>query len=144
MATKQEEAYEVRRITARARTGALGEAWAAWYLRSHGYRLWARNWRNPEDEREEIDLIANDGDALVFVEVRTRALGAPVPGHASLTIRKKRALRRAASAFVKQLASPWQLPTRRFDLVEVEWQWGHPPLIHHYANISLRTPRPFR
>lgn len=49
--------------------GQLGESLAARELERRGYRLVARNWRCPVGE---IDLIAEQGDALVFVEVRTR------------------------------------------------------------------------
>jgi putative endonuclease len=130
-------------LTGKQKIGQLGERWAAWHLREQGYVLHACNWRNPADTREELDLVASDSSTLVFVEVRTRALGAPVPGHASLTIRKKRALRRAASAYLRALTGVRPLTTR-FDLLVVEWTWGRPPLLSHYENISLRTPKPFR
>src|SRR2546429_5774086 len=60
-------------VSTRMKFGALGEEAAADLLRSGGYRIVARNHRCP---RGEIDLIAEKGELLVFVEVRTRATGA--------------------------------------------------------------------
>jgi len=42
---------------------------AAQFLLSRGYRILERNYRTP---RGELDLIALDGDVLVFVEVKAR------------------------------------------------------------------------
>ena len=43
--------------------GVRGEDMAAAYLETAGYRIVARNWRF---HRNEIDIIAMDGDTLVF------------------------------------------------------------------------------
>ncbi|MBP5618294.1 MAG: YraN family protein, partial [Clostridia bacterium] len=58
-------------------TGERGEKLAARYLRRKGYRILERNFQT---RFGEIDLIARKGDQLVFVEVKTRAPGAPVSG----------------------------------------------------------------
>src|SRR5450759_4281309 len=70
---------------------------AAWLQRERGFAIVARNWRSPRDRRDEIDLVCRDGDALVFVEVKTRAAGALVPGYYAVDERKKTVLRRAAA-----------------------------------------------
>ena len=49
--------------------GKRSEEIAAQYLCSKGYRILDRNYRTP---RGELDLIAEDGDVLVFVEVKAR------------------------------------------------------------------------
>ncbi len=54
---------------ARQRLGRRGEELAAQRLQAEGYRLLARNYRCPAGE---VDLVAQDGECLVFVEVRTR------------------------------------------------------------------------
>ena len=57
--------------------GAAGEGVAASALEAEGYRILERNWRSG---RSEIDLIAQRGDIIAFVEVKTRgehALAAP-------------------------------------------------------------------
>ncbi|MCL6431057.1 MAG: YraN family protein [Anaerolineae bacterium] len=55
--------------TARQGLGRRGEELAARYLVARGYRILARNYRCSAGE---VDLVAMDGDCLVFVEVRTR------------------------------------------------------------------------
>lgn len=88
-------------------TGARGEELAEAFLRrERGYRIVARNWRNPRDRREEIDLVCRDGDVLVFVEVKARAAAALVPGYFAVDRRKKAVLRRACSAFLRGLTVP--------------------------------------
>ena len=49
--------------------GSWGESVAAHHLKAKGIRIVDRNWRC---SRGEIDLVARDGDVLVFVEVKTR------------------------------------------------------------------------
>ena len=53
----------------RKRTGDLGEKQAAKFLKKHGYKVLETNYRCPIGG---IDIIASDGDTIVFVEVRTR------------------------------------------------------------------------
>lgn len=53
----------------RQRLGRWGEGVAATHLEAHGYTILARNWRCAAGE---IDLVARDGETLVFVEVKTR------------------------------------------------------------------------
>lgn len=110
--------------TRSAGLGVAGERAAEAHLRANGLRVLARNWRNPADEREEIDLVceerAGPGDAapvLVFVEVKARVAGARVGGYHSVDKRKKAALRRACEAYLRRLRPP---PAHvRFDIVEV-------------------------
>ena len=49
--------------------GQAGESAAEQYLRRKGYRIVARNLRSPVGE---LDLVAEDGQVLVFVEVKAR------------------------------------------------------------------------
>ena len=60
-------------MTVRQNLGALGEEAAAALLRKGGYRIVAQNHRC---RRGEVDLVAERGELLVFVEVRTRATAA--------------------------------------------------------------------
>lgn len=53
--------------------GTWGEEFAAGYLSQQGYTVIGRNVRTPYGE---IDLIALDGEVLVFVEVKTRSSNA--------------------------------------------------------------------
>ncbi len=71
----------------------------------------------------EIDLIMNDGDAIVFVEVRYRESRAFGGGAASVTASKQRRLIRAASAWLAANPTLAQRPCR-FDVVALG---GGPP-----------------
>jgi putative endonuclease len=53
----------------RQRLGRRGEEIAAAYLGEQGYSILARNWRCPAGE---LDIVARQGETLVFVEVRAR------------------------------------------------------------------------
>jgi len=115
--------------------GRTGEALAAEYLRKKcGFGILACNWRNPNDRREEIDLIALKAGAIVFVEVKTRRAGGLVPGYFAIGRRKRRALRGAIRAFLgMQFPAP---RTYRLDVVEVELGDG-PSGIRHFENVGL-------
>ena len=118
-------------------SGALGERLAAeWLQRERRFRMLVCNWRSPKDRREEIDLICEDGDVLVFVEVKARAAGALVSGYHAVDARKKRILRRAIRTYVAQLRVKPR--TFRFDVVEVALAGAAAaPEILHFENVPL-------
>lgn len=76
--------------------GRRGEDIAAQWLCARDYRIVDRNWRC---SRGEVDIVAWDGDTLVFVEVKTRA--GTTGGHPleAITPRKVARLRRVAGAW---------------------------------------------
>ena len=119
-------------------SGGLGERLAAeWLQRERRFRMLARNWRSPKDRRDEIDIVCEDGDILVFVEVKARAAGALVSGYHAIDARKKRVLRRAIRTYVAQLR---QKPRSfRFDVVEVTLPRGGSaaPEVLHFENVPL-------
>lgn len=124
--------------------GDRGERLAAeWLGRERGFAVTARNWRNPRDRREEIDLVARDGEVLVFVEVKTRTPGALVPGYHAVDRSKKQVLRRAIAAYLRSLERKPR--TFRFDVVEVTLApaAGAVPEILHFENVPL-FPKHFR
>lgn len=94
--------------------GRRGENAAARYLRRHGYRILARNFRAAG---AEIDLIAMEGDTLVFVEVKTRlGTGAGTPQEA-VGEHKQRRIRRAAELYAVRHHAVEQ--PMRFDVVAI-------------------------
>jgi putative endonuclease len=93
------------------RVGAQAEALAARHLSARGLAIVARNVRN---RFGEIDLVARDGDTLVFVEVRLRRSAAFGGAAASITAAKRARLRRAAEAYLAGLA---EIPPCRIDAV---------------------------
>ncbi len=120
--------------------GAKGERLAAqWLRRERGFSILARNWRNPRDRREEIDLVARDGPVLVFIEVKTRAAEAVVSGYFAVDERKRDVMRRAIEAYLAGLRK--KPTTVRVDVVEIAWPAKGEPEVHHFANIKLFSPR---
>jgi putative endonuclease len=110
--------------------GDRGERTAARYLRRQGFKILARQYSN---RFGEVDLIALDGDWVVFVEVKTRqnaAAGLPVE---AVTPEKQSRLTRAALAFLK--ARGLLEARARFDVVAVMWPANSKrPEIEHYRN----------
>ena len=107
--------------------GDRGERAAARYLRKQGFRILVRGYRT---RRGEIDLIARDGDTLVFIEVKTRRIGQPVE---AVTPEKQRRLTLAAVEFAK---THGMLGRRaRFDVVAIVWpDDDRPPAIEHFRH----------
>lgn len=95
--------------------GKLGERLAQEHLRRQGYRIKETNYRC---SLGEVDIIAEDGDCLVFVEVRTRrgrGFGTP---EESITPAKSLRLATLAEFYVQSLDT---LPAHwRVDVVAVE------------------------
>ena len=102
-------------LPTRLSRGRAAEAIAAHYLELRGYRIVARNVR---DGPRELDLIAEDGRLVVFVEVKFRTDDRFGGFREALGAAQKRDLERAAVAFLKS----WGLVGRplRFDLIGLE------------------------
>ena len=99
---------------ARKQLGDVGEEIAARELTRRGYTVRERNWRCPEGE---LDIIAEQGESLVFVEVRTRRgdrFGTP---EESITLAKRAHLIAAAQAYLQ--AHSLQDRDWRIDVVAV-------------------------
>lgn len=109
--------------------GASGEKLAAAYLIDQGYTILKRNFRF--GKKGEIDIIALDGEVLVFVEVKSRSSLAYGPPEAAVTPAKQRALRRIATAYC--YINGVRDRECRFDVVAIELQ-EKPPLIRHLIN----------
>ncbi len=77
--------------------GQAGEELAAHFLQRHGLRILTRNYRC---RGGEIDLICQDGAALVFVEVRLRRSNAFGGAAASITLTKQRRIILAARHYL--------------------------------------------
>lgn len=108
------------------RTGRIGEAQAERFLKKAGLKIIARNVRVGSDE---IDLVAQQGDTLVFAEVKTRKnedFGRPA---AAVNPAKRKKLSRAAIRFLKN--RKLRPPYIRFDVIEVI---GDEPDIRHIQN----------
>ena len=113
-------------MTTRKNLGNKGENAAAEYLKARGYSIVVANWRCTVGE---FDLIARDGETLVFVEVRTRRGGIDAALE-SITPRKRAILERTAYIYLEENAieSDW-----RIDVIAVTHQEGK-PIIEHAQN----------
>ncbi len=103
-------------MTHAAASGASYEALAARHLESNGLNLLARNVRS---RGGELDLVAEQGRTLVFVEVRFRACDQFGGACASVDRYKQRRLVRAAQQFLARNPTLAQRPCR-FDLVAID------------------------
>ncbi|MFD0959464.1 YraN family protein [Paenibacillus chungangensis] len=101
----------------RGAVGRIGEDTACRLLETAGYAIVDRNWRC---KLGELDIVARQGEVLVFVEVRTRrtaTLGQYGTAEESVDFRKQTKLRTLAQAYVKTLKQPTQ--RLRFDVVAI-------------------------
>lgn len=99
--------------------GDLGERLAVQHLLAKGYRIRERNFRVREGE---IDIIAEYGDLLAFVEVRCRRGDAMGTAGESLTPAKQRRLLGLAEAYGQARDG---LPAqRRIDVIAIDFGQG--------------------
>ena len=96
---------------ARAVAGAKAESLAADFLTARGMTILERNFRR---RCGELDLVAQDGDTLVFVEVRLRTRHDYGGAAASITARKRSRMAAAAGLYLARLRGA---PPCRFDAV---------------------------
>ena len=111
--------------------GRWGEDRAADYLRQKGFRLTAANW---SCRFGELDLVAEDGVYLCFVEVKLRKSAAYGTAGAFVDRRKQHKLRAAAELYLMQHPTGLQ---PRFDVIEVYAPQGMntmAPVITHLEN----------
>lgn len=96
--------------------GRRGEDVAHRYLRRHGFTVVARNWRPPQGGGE-IDIVAWEGELLVFVEVKTRSAGSLSAPERAIDDDKMIALRRAARDYIRR--SGTEESQVRFDAISI-------------------------
>ncbi len=115
-------------VSLRQILGQQGEASAARYLKSKGYRVIKKNYRCSYGE---IDLIAPDGDTLVFIEVKTRtstSFGEPA---AAVNFRKQQQISKTAHYFLTELGKD---KDARFDVISILQEKGKEMRIDHITN----------
>jgi len=107
----------------RLELGRYGEALAYKKIRRLGYKKIIRNYRCPLGE---VDLIANDGDTLVFIEIKTRK-GRPT-GYAKEAVdaRKKRQLSKVALSYMK--SNNCSEAKARFDVIAISIKEDKPQI----------------
>jgi putative endonuclease len=100
----------------RQRCGRDGEERAAAFLAARGFAIVARNVRAAAGE---IDLVALDGDTLVFCEIRTRRSAGQGGALESVTLAKQRQVVRVAQHFLMRHPRLYAHPMR-FDVVAID------------------------
>ena len=109
-------------------TAREGEELAAAHLQRKGFQILDRNWRC---KAGEIDIVARDGETLVFVEVKARTGRTAGPPEESVTAAKRRRLVHLARRFLLE-KHLHEIPCR-FDVVAVEAEQGRAPVIRHHV-----------
>ncbi len=105
-------------------TGKYGEWLARRYLKKKGYTILHHNYKTPIGE---IDIIAKDGDKVVFVEVKTRkndSFGRPIE---SINYKKRKKILHSALIYMKRLRDN---PAVRFDIISINLE-GNQKKIEH-------------
>lgn len=112
--------------------GAQGEETACSYLKRQGYQILERNYRT---RRGELDIIAAQGECLVFVEVKTRKSLRCGLGAEAVTWRKRQHLLAAALSYLATHSSR----KCRFDVIEITVSATQTPEIRHIQDAFGRN-----
>ena len=113
----------------RINLGNRGEELAATFLKQKGFQIISRNYRQ---KTGEVDIIAKDGNTLVFIEVKTRSsllFGQPFE---AVTERKQTQLNRIALDYMTRNKITNQ--AARFDVVSILIEKNKKPEIEHLQN----------
>lgn len=95
------------------KTGAWGETYAARYLRDNGYKIFSANY---VCRFGELDLVAEKGGTVCFVEVKTRNIKTEISPMEAVDAGKRQRLEMAAKSY---LSYAKMTCTTRFDVCEV-------------------------
>jgi putative endonuclease len=106
----------LRHVRRESIAGRRGEDLAHRFLRRQGFTIVARNYRLSAGDAE-ADLIAWEGDALVFVEVKSRETSEYGPPERAIGEEKRAHLKRVAREYTRKTETPWERV--RFDVVTV-------------------------
>lgn len=111
------------------RTGPFGEKVAETYLKKEGYRILEKNYRT---RFGEIDIIAEDGDDIVFVEVKTRKSDRYGSPFEAIDVRKQKKMSIVAMSYLG--SCHLQDRPARFDVVAVLLSAGTRPQVELIRN----------
>ncbi len=108
--------------------GQRGENEAAAHIAQMGYTILERNWRIG---KAEVDIIAKDGEVLVFIEVKAKTythFGAP---EESVSTHKENLLIDAAGHYMELIGHEWEI---RFDIISIIFDNKELPVIQHFKD----------
>lgn len=129
-------------------TGDYGEQIASDFLRSKGYEIVSRNHYT---SHAELDIVAlsPEGDAVVFVEVKSRTVGVSEKNGrpaSAVGSKKQKNLIFAAKGYMRMYPELFEGRSVRIDVIEIYLSPGAPPRVHHIrsaitARRGYNTPR---
>jgi putative endonuclease len=111
--------------------GTRGEDAAVEHLTGLGMQVVARNWRC---RHGEVDVVAREGQTLVFCEVKTRSglgYGSPL---AAITAAKQARLRRLVAVYLAEVGG--HRGPVRIDAVGILWQPDCAPEVVHLRGVA--------
>ena len=111
--------------------GKWGEDLASDYLEQKGYTIMERDWKSG---RRDIDIIARDGNIVVFVEVKTRRSSVFGEPEEAIDFHKSQNLQQAINHYVKfkHIRQPI-----RFDIISIGGTICNTPDIRHIQDVTL-------
>ena len=112
-------------------TGNKGEDMAEDYLKEHGYTILHRNWRF---RHWEVDIIANKGKFLHFIEIKTRASSAYGKPEESISKKKMDNLMNAAEEY-QYLNPQWKFI--QFDVLAITLQYNRQTEFYLIEDVYL-------
>jgi putative endonuclease len=114
--------------------GSRGEDLAHRLLRQKGLTVVARNYRT-RTGNAEVDLVAREGDTVVFIEVKTRSTDEFGPPSDAVDAEKRRRIMRGAADYLRHAELTWD--QARFDVISVVL--GDLVSIEHERDAFTRT-----
>ena len=118
--------------------GALGEQIALEYLLERNYQILEKNW---SCGHKEVDIIAKDGDTIVFVEVKTRHSNCLVDPEATVDVYKQRHLIWAANSYVNRYQYDNDV---RFDIIAIVIDRNNEKRIEHIEDAFYPSCKSYR
>lgn len=111
--------------------GKWGEDLAADYLQRKGYTIIERDWKSG---RRDLDIVAKNGNVIVFVEVKTRRNSLYGQPEEAVDYRKLQSLQQAINHYIKFRHIRQEV---RFDIISVVGTIGSEPDIQHIQDVTL-------
>ncbi len=124
-----------RHMTEDHALGRRGEDIAQRFLQRAGFVIVDRNYRMASGGGE-VDIIAWEGEKLVFVEVKSRKTDQHGSPDRAIGLQKQSSLMRAAREYARHAEVPWEQV--RFDVVNVVF--AAPPVVAHLRDVFGHVP----
>ena len=112
--------------------GSWGEELAADYLQGKGYTILERDWHS---KHRDIDIVAQQGECIVFIEVKTRRSRDFSDPLQAINYQKQKNLRLAINHYIHyhKFDNPW-----RFDVITIVGRIGtEMPEIEHIEDFGI-------